>query len=141
MCKRILTERSKELHDIAEYLLEYETMEAEEFNYYFEYGEFMPISTKKIREARNDDTIERLARHISMTDGYEELKNRCILYADYPLSVYCAFPTFYPFVKFSFFKLPLLSYFVSRNTTIRLLYSIANRIFIYAKIISGFFNT
>ena len=49
-------------------------MEAEEFNYYFEYGEFMPISTKKIREARNDDTIERLARHISMTDGYEELK-------------------------------------------------------------------
>ena len=47
-------------------------MEAEEFNYYFEHGEFMPISAKKIREARNDDTIERPARHISMTSGDEE---------------------------------------------------------------------
>ena len=51
-------------------------MEAEEFNYYFEHGEFMPISAKKIREARNDDTIERPARHISMTDGYAEEKSR-----------------------------------------------------------------
>ena len=49
-------------------------MEAEEFNYYFEHGEFMPISAKKIREARNDETIERPARHISMTDGYAEEK-------------------------------------------------------------------
>ena len=76
MCEWILTEHAKELHDIAEYLLEHETMEAEEFNYYFEHGEFMPISAKKIREARNDDTIERPARHISMTDGYTEEKVR-----------------------------------------------------------------
>ena len=74
MCEWILTEHSKELRDIAEYLLEHETMEAEEFNYYFEHGEFMPISAKKIREARNDETIERPARHISMTDGYAEEK-------------------------------------------------------------------
>ena len=72
MCQWILTEHADQLRDIAEYLLEHETMEAEEFNYYFEHGEFMPISAKKIREARNDDTIERPARHISMTSGDEE---------------------------------------------------------------------
>ena len=71
MCEWILTEHAQQLRDIAEYLLEHETMEAEEFNYYFEHGEFMPISAKKIREARNDATIERPARHISMTDGSE----------------------------------------------------------------------
>ena len=72
MCQWILTEHADQLRDIAEYLLEHETMEAEEFNYYFEHGEFMPISAKKIREARNDHTIERPARHISMTSGDEE---------------------------------------------------------------------
>ncbi len=72
MCERILTEHGDQLRAIAEYLLEHETMEAEEFNYFFEHGEFMPISAKKIREARNDSTIERPARHISMTDGYAE---------------------------------------------------------------------
>ena len=72
MCQWILTEHADQLRDIAEYLLEHETMEAEEFNYYFEHGEFMPISAKKIREARNDNTIERPARHISMTSGDEE---------------------------------------------------------------------
>ena len=69
MCEDILSAHADQLRDIAEYLLEHETMEAEEFNYYFEHGEFMPISAKKIREARNDATIERPARHISMTDG------------------------------------------------------------------------
>ena len=72
MCQWILTEHADQLRDIAEYLLEHETMEAEEFNYYFEHGEFMPISAKKIREARNDNTIERPARHISMTNGDDE---------------------------------------------------------------------
>lgn len=72
MCEKLLSEHAKELRDIAEYLLEHETMEAEEFNYYFEHGEFMPISAKKIREARNDKTIERPARHISMIDGYAD---------------------------------------------------------------------
>ena len=71
-CERILTGHADQLRAIAEYLLVHETMEAEEFNYYFEHGEFMPISAKKIREARNDDTIERPARHISMTSGDEE---------------------------------------------------------------------
>ena len=60
--------------DIAEYLLKNETMEAEEFNYYFEHGEFMPVSAKAARQARNDSTIERPARKISMVDGYAEEK-------------------------------------------------------------------
>ncbi len=75
MCEKLLSEHADQLRAIAEYLLEHETMEAEEFNYYFEHGEFMPISAKKIREVRNDDTIERPARHISMTDGYAEEQN------------------------------------------------------------------
>ena len=74
VCGQILTEHADQLRDIAEYLLQNETMEAEEFNYYFEHGEFMPISPKAAREARNDNTIERPARKISMTDGYAEEK-------------------------------------------------------------------
>ena len=74
ICTKILKEHAQQLKDIAEYLLENETMEAEEFNYYFEHGEFMPISPKAAREARNDDTIERPARKISMIDGYAEEK-------------------------------------------------------------------
>ena len=74
VCGQILTEHADQLRDIAEYLLQNETMEAEEFNYYFEHGEFMPVSPKAAREARNDDTIERPARKISMTDGYAEEK-------------------------------------------------------------------
>ena len=74
VCGQILTEHADQLKAIAEYLLQNETMEAEEFNYYFEHGEFMPISPKAAREARNDDTIERPARKISMTDGYAEEK-------------------------------------------------------------------
>ena len=75
LCEKILTEHREQLIAIAEYLLQHETMEAEEFNYYFEHGEFMPVSPKAAREARNDDTIERPARKISMTDGYAEEKN------------------------------------------------------------------
>ena len=74
VCSQILTEHAEQLKAIAEYLLVNETMEAEEFNYYFEHGEFMPISPKAAREARNDDTIERPARKISMVDGYAEEK-------------------------------------------------------------------
>lgn len=74
VCGQILTEHADQLRDIAEYLLQNETMEAEKFNYYFEHGEFMPISPKAAREARNDDIIERPARKISMTDGYAEEK-------------------------------------------------------------------
>ena len=74
-CEQILTEHRDQLIAIAEYLLEHETMEAEEFNYFFEHGEFMPVSAKAARQAANDTTIERPARKISMTDGYAEEKN------------------------------------------------------------------
>ena len=49
-------------------------MEGEEFNYFFEHGEFMPESEKAARLARKDKTIERPARKISMIDGYAEEK-------------------------------------------------------------------
>jgi len=75
-CEEILSTHAKELRDIAEYLLQHETMEAEEFNYYFEHGEFMPIPPSKLRQTRNDDTIERPARKISMIDGYAEEKKQ-----------------------------------------------------------------
>ena len=69
-CERILTEHRAQLIDIAEYLLVHETMEAETFNYFFEHGEFPPEERKLARQARNDSTIERPARKISMIDGY-----------------------------------------------------------------------
>ena len=71
-CEEILTEHSEQLKAVAEYLLEHESMDAEEFDYYFKHGEFMPVSSKKVKEARNDPSIERPAKHISMTDGYSE---------------------------------------------------------------------
>ena len=71
-CESILTAHGDELTAIAEYLLVHETMEAEEFNYYFEHHEFMPASSRDAKKARNDLTIERPARKISMTDGYAE---------------------------------------------------------------------
>ena len=71
-CEKILTEHAKELCAIAEYLLEHETMEAEEFNYFFEHGEFMPMPPREARKAREDASIERPAKKISMTDGYAE---------------------------------------------------------------------
>ena len=73
-CERILTEHADQLCAIAEYLLVHETMEAEEFNYYFEHGEFMPLAPQEARKVREDTTIERPARKISMTDGYTEEK-------------------------------------------------------------------
>lgn len=74
LCQQILTDHANELRDIAEYLLVHETMEADEFNYYFDHGEFMPESMKAGRNVIHDDTIERPARKISMTDGYTEEK-------------------------------------------------------------------
>ena len=71
-CERILTEHADQLRAIAEYLLVHETMEAEEFNYYFDHGEFMPLAPQEARKVREDTTIERPARKISMTDGYAE---------------------------------------------------------------------
>ena len=73
-CEAILSEHADQLRGLAEYLLIHETIEAEEFNYYFEHGEFMPESMKAGKLARHDRTIERPARKISMTDGYAEEK-------------------------------------------------------------------
>ena len=71
-CEQILTEHADQLRQLAEYLLVHETIEAEEFNYFFEHGEFMPEVMKAGKKARHDKTIERPARKISMTDGYAE---------------------------------------------------------------------
>ena len=68
LCEKILTEHADELRAIAEYLLVNETMDADEFNYYFEHHEFMPESEKAAREAHNDSTIERPARKIARFD-------------------------------------------------------------------------
>ena len=68
-CEEILGAHREQLIAIAEYLLVHETMEAEEFNYYFEHGEFMPENARDAKKARSDATIERPARKISMTDG------------------------------------------------------------------------
>lgn len=73
-CERILSEHSDQLRSLAEYLLVHETIEADEFNYFFEHGEFMPDTLKAGKRARQDSTIERPARKISMTDGYAEEK-------------------------------------------------------------------
>ena len=72
LCEKILTEHADQLRAIAEYLLEHETMEAEEFNYFFEHGEFMPLAPQDARRVREDTTIERPAKKISMIDGYAE---------------------------------------------------------------------
>ena len=69
LCEKILTEHADQLRAIAEYLLEHETMEAEEFNYFFEHGEFMPMAPQDLRKVKEDRSIERPARKISMTDG------------------------------------------------------------------------
>ena len=67
-CEKILTEHADQLRAVAEYLLAHETMEGEEFDYFFEHGEFMPESVKQARLASRDKTIERPARKISMSD-------------------------------------------------------------------------
>ena len=75
-CEKILVAHADQLKALAEYLLVHETMEADEFNYFFEHGEFMPEDVKAARQVKHDPTIERPAKHIKMTDGYaEEEKN------------------------------------------------------------------
>ena len=71
-CEQILTEHGEQLRAIAEYLLVHETMEKEVFDYFFEHGQFPAEDPKMARQARNDATIERPARKISMTDGTAE---------------------------------------------------------------------
>ena len=67
-CEKILSEHADELRAVAEYLLAHETMDGDEFNYFFEHGEFMPEHVKQAKLASKDKTIERPARKISMSD-------------------------------------------------------------------------
>ena len=61
-CEEILSEHRQLLIDVAEYLLQHETMDAEEFHYFCEHGTVPPK-----REAKPiDPTVERPARRISM---------------------------------------------------------------------------
>ena len=64
MCEKLLDEHREQLIGVAEYLLEHETMEGEDFNYFCEHGT-MPPPKKEPRLV--DKTIEPPARHISMT--------------------------------------------------------------------------
>ncbi|MGN1001380.1 MAG: ATP-dependent zinc metalloprotease FtsH [Oscillospiraceae bacterium] len=70
-CEQILTEHKDTLIAVAEYLLEHETMEGDEFNYFCDHGCLPP---PKPEPHLHDDTIERPARHISMiTDDCHEI--------------------------------------------------------------------
>ena len=67
-CTEILTEHGDDLKAIAEYLLVHETMDADEFKYYFENGEFMPDHMREAKNVKLDPTIERPAKHVSMEE-------------------------------------------------------------------------
>ncbi len=69
LCEKILTERKDTLIAVAEYLLEHETMEGDEFNYFCDHGEMPP---PKAEPHLIDDTIERPARKISMFTNDDE---------------------------------------------------------------------
>ena len=62
-CERLLEEHRDTLIAVAEYLLEHETMDGEDFNYFCEHGEMPP--PKEIPAPR-DDSIEPPAKKISM---------------------------------------------------------------------------
>ena len=62
-CEKLLNEHRDTLIAVAEYLLEHETMDGEEFNYFCDHGCMPP---PKAEPHLIDDTIERPARKISM---------------------------------------------------------------------------
>ena len=64
LCEKILTEHRDTLIAVAEYLLENETMDGDEFNYFCDNGCLPP---PKAEPKEIDKTIERPARYISMT--------------------------------------------------------------------------
>ena len=68
-CEKILLEHREQLEKLAQYLLENETIEAENFNHFFETGEFLPKNYKDSLKAALDPTIERPARKIAMFDN------------------------------------------------------------------------
>ena len=63
MCEKLIEEHRDQLIAVAEYLLENETMDGEEFNYFCDHGELPP---PKAAPKMRDETIERPARKISM---------------------------------------------------------------------------
>lgn len=67
-CEKILLEHREQLEKLAQYLLENETIEADNFNHFFETGEFLPKNYKDSLKAALDPTIERPARKIAMFD-------------------------------------------------------------------------
>ena len=69
LCEQILTEHKDTLIGVAEYLLEHESMEGEDFNFYCDNGYF---PEPKPAPAAQDDTIERPARKIARFDDEPE---------------------------------------------------------------------
>ena len=69
LCEKIIEEHREQLVAVAEYLLENETMEGDEFNYFCDHGELPP---PKKAPSLVDSTIEPPARHIHMVSGDEE---------------------------------------------------------------------
>ncbi len=69
LCEKILTEHRQQLIDVAEYLLEHETMSGEEFHYFCDHGELPP---PKAEPRLIDNTIERPARKITMFTNDDE---------------------------------------------------------------------
>jgi cell division protease FtsH len=70
ICEQLLIDHRETLIAVAEYLLEHETMEGDEFNYFCDHGCMPP---PKAEPKKRDETIERPARHISMiTDDVHE---------------------------------------------------------------------
>ncbi len=63
VCEKLLIEHKDTLRAVAEYLLENESMDGADFNYFCDHGCMPP---EEVKAARADRTIERPARHISM---------------------------------------------------------------------------
>ena len=67
-CEQILSGHADQLAAIAEYLLANETIDADDFNYFFEHGEFMPEFLKNAKNINQDKTVERPAKKIARFD-------------------------------------------------------------------------
>ena len=70
MCESLLLEHKDTLIMVAEYLLEHETMDGEEFNYVCDHGELPPEKTG----SAIDSSIEPPAKKIAMFDDFPEEK-------------------------------------------------------------------